>query len=77
MQESSKLRRGSNQEWEDGQVDNLAMTSGIVVDAVADEDQVRDGPKSLPCQLHQVALSRRDEVDTNCLLQLQCKIEST
>ena len=70
MQESSKVWRGSNQEWENWQVDDLAETSGIMVDTIAEEDKVWDGPKPLSCHFHQMALSGSDEVNSNCLLQL-------
>jgi hypothetical protein len=39
MQKSSKFQRGSNQERQDGEMNDLTMTRRVGVDPVPEEDQ--------------------------------------
>jgi hypothetical protein len=39
MQKSSNFQRGSNQEWQDGEVNDLTVTRRVRVDPVPEEDQ--------------------------------------
>jgi hypothetical protein len=39
MQKSSNFQRGSNQEWQDGEMNNLTMTRRVGVDSIPEEDQ--------------------------------------
>ena len=70
VQKSSELRRGSNQEREDWEVDDFPRARRIVVDAVAQEDQVGNGSETFSCESNQVTFAMGDVFDANCLLEL-------
>ncbi len=71
MQISSEFGRGSNQERENREVNDLADAGRVVVDAVAEEEQVRNRAESSPGEFQKMPLSHGDVVHADPLLQLE------